>query len=143
MVKQLSIFLENRAGRLRTITSLLSSFKINIRALSLADASDFGVLRLIVDQPERAEDALRNNNYTINTADVLAVEMEDVPGALDNVLEILAQDHINIEYMYTFNGCQGDKAIIIFKVDKPILATNILSDNEIAVLTSKNLTGRE
>ncbi|WP_028306592.1 ACT domain-containing protein [Desulfitibacter alkalitolerans] len=118
VVKQLSVFLENTPGRLRAVTSVLAENNINIRALTLADTSDFGVLRLIVDKPEMAVIILKEKNFTVKLADVIAVEMDDTPGGLDNVLEVLDAREVNIEYMYAFMGAKPKKALVIFRVDK-------------------------
>jgi len=117
-VKQLSVFLENAPGRLRAVTSVLAENSINIRALTLADTSDFGVLRLIVDKPELAVIILKEKNFTVKLADVIAVEMDDTPGGLDNVLQVLDTREVNIEYMYAFMGAKPRKALVIFRVDK-------------------------
>ncbi|MBS3969441.1 MAG: ACT domain-containing protein [Clostridia bacterium] len=118
VVKQLSVFLENTPGRLRAVTSVLAENNVNIRALTLADTSDFGVLRLIVDKPELAVIILKEKNFTVKLADVIAVEMDDTPGGLDNVLEVLDTREVNIEYMYAFMGAKPKKALVIFRVDK-------------------------
>ncbi len=118
VVKQISVFLENTPGRLRAVTSALAENKVNIRALTLADTSDFGVLRLIVDKPELAVIILKEKNFTVKLADVIAVEMDDTPGGLDSVLDILDEKGVNIEYMYAFMGAKPRKALVIFRVDK-------------------------
>ena len=100
--KQLSIFLENRSGRLHEVTEVLGRAGINIRALSLADTSDFGILRLIVDRPEDAYRILREEGFTVRESEVMAVEVSDQPGGLSEVLEIFRDGGINVEYMYAF-----------------------------------------
>ncbi|MGA8178690.1 MAG: ACT domain-containing protein, partial [Desulfobacterales bacterium] len=97
--EQISVFLENKAGRLAEVTGILSEAKVNIRALALADTSDFGVLRLIVDNNEKAVEALKNRGFTVGRTDVLAVEVEDRPGGLHSILDILNGAGINVEYM--------------------------------------------
>ena len=101
-VEQISIFLENKAGRLAEVTRILGKGGINIRALSLADTSDFGILRLIVNDHEKAKQILKDNGFTVGRTEVIAVEVEDRPGGLNSILEILFKANINVEYMYAF-----------------------------------------
>jgi hypothetical protein len=117
MVKQISIFLENRAGRLFEVTRLLSDNGINIRALSLADTSYFGILRLIVNEPDKALDILKAERFTVSAADVLAIEIEDRPGGLASVLKTFKEQSINVEYMYAFLARERGKAILVFRFD--------------------------
>ncbi len=100
IVDQISVFLENKSGRLSEISGLLTDANINIRALSLADTSDFGILRLIVDDSTKATDILKKNNITVRSSQVLSVEVDDTPGGLHNILLHLNEHNINIEYMY-------------------------------------------
>jgi hypothetical protein len=116
-VEQISVFLENKAGRLAEVTRVLGEAGINIRALSLADTTDFGILRLIVDQYERARQVLKEKGFTVGKTEVVAVEVPDVPGGLSRVLRILAQAQINVEYMYAFVQHSGKNAVIIFRFD--------------------------
>lgn len=118
VLKQLSVFLENVPGRLRAVTSILAENNINIRALSLADTTDFGILRLIVDNPNKAANILKDKNLAVKLSDVIAVEMENSPGGLDQVLKILEKENINIEYLYAFMGSKPKKALVILRVDK-------------------------
>ena len=99
-VRQISIFMENRAGRLKEITGVLAKAGVNIRALSLADTSDFGILRLIVDKPDHAVDVLHKEGFTIRENTVIACEVEDKPGGLHKILKLLADGGISVEYMY-------------------------------------------
>jgi len=116
-VEQISVFLENKAGRLAEVTRVLGEGGINIRALSLADTTDFGILRLIVDQYERARELLKQKGFTVGKTEVVAVEVPDRPGGLGLVLQILAQSGINVEYMYAFVQHSGRNAVIIFRFD--------------------------
>lgn len=118
VLRQLSVFLENVPGRLRAVTAILAENNINIRALSLADTTDFGILRLIVDNPNKAANILKDKNLAVKLSDVIAVEMEDSPGGLDQVLKILEKENINIEYLYAFMGSKPKKALVILRVDK-------------------------
>ncbi len=138
-VEQLSVFLENKAGRLAEVTSILAEANINIRALSLADTSDFGVLRLIVDNNQKAVDTLKNRGFTIGKTDVVAVEVEDRPGGLHKILEILNASKINVEYMYAFVPSSGDKAVMIFRFDAIDEAVKRLTENDVHVINGSKV----
>jgi hypothetical protein len=118
-IVQLSIFVENREGRLADIMSILAGAKINIRALSLADTKDFGVLRMIVDTPEKAIEALKAKEIVVKTTEIIAVEVEDQPGGLAKVLKVFKDAKINIEYMYAFVEKNNCNAVMVFRVEKP------------------------
>ena len=132
--KQVSIFLENRKGRLAEVTKLLKDESINIRALSLADMPDLGVLRLIVHDRDRCLRLLRNNGFAARETDVVAVEMEDKPGGLYRIIEVLDREGLSIEYIYTFFSKNAATAIAIFKLDDPARAVETLKRSGIAVL---------
>ena len=117
-VKQLSIFLENRAGRLAGVTDCLGENNINIRALSLADTSDFGILRLIVTDHEKAKTALQQAGFIVDTTEVVAAAMDDQPGGLNSILQLLQEESINVEYMYAFVQQSGENAALIFRFDR-------------------------
>ncbi len=117
MAKQLSVFLENKAGRLSSVTKVLGEAHINIRALSIADTSDFGILRLIVNDPVRAYQILKDAGFTVSETEVIAVRVQDVPGGLAAVLEQMSDANLNIEYLYAFLGTSEDDALVIFKVE--------------------------
>ena len=138
-VEQISIFLENRAGRLAEITRILGEAGINIRALSLADTSDFGILRLIVSDNDKAKTVLRERGFTVGKTNVVAVEVEDRPGGLNRILEILSKENINVEYMYAFVQHSGENAVIIFRFDDIDAAVKLLLDNNIKVLEGKTV----
>ena len=108
-VEQISVFLENKAGRLAEVTRVLGEAGINIRALSLADTTDFGILRLIVDQYDKAREILKDKGFTVGKTEVVAVEVPDRPGGLGLVLQILAASGVNVEYMYAFVQHSGGK----------------------------------
>ncbi len=114
--KQVSVFLENKAGRLAEVCSILGSNNINIRALSIADTSDFGILRMIVSDPVRASQALTQAGFVVRQADVLAVLVDDRPGGLAEVLDKLAAAEINVEYLYAFITPLEGQAVVIFRV---------------------------
>jgi len=131
LVKQISVFIENKAGRLADVATCLANEGIDTRALSLADTTNFGVLRLIVDQPEKALEVLRDCNFAVSITDVISVLVPDVPGGLAEVLKIFNERNLDIEYMYAFIGKESGKAIVILRVDKPEEAIEKLKDTNI------------
>ena len=133
-VEQLCVFLENRAGRLAEVVRLLGKAGINIRALSLADTSDFGILRLIVNNLARAVDVLRNAGHTVSITEVLAVEVPDQPGGLSGILDALEADGVNVEYMYAFVEKSGSKAVVVFRFENPDQALAVLKKMNVATL---------
>ena len=139
-VKQISVFIENRSGRLREVAGVLGEKSINIRALSLADTSDYGILRLIVDRPDEALDVLKNANFTLSETDVIAVEVSDRPGGLSKVLNILGDAGINVEYMYAFVEKSSDNAVMIFRIEDIESAIKVLSDNNVTILSHEEVT---
>ena len=138
-VKQISIFLENKKGRLADVTRILSREAVNIRALSLADTADFGVLRIIVNDPEKCLAALKKNSFVAQVTEVVAVEVEDRPGGLNRILEILDADGINVEYMYAYVEKTKDNAIVICKIDERERAIGVLAKSGIATLSAEEL----
>ena len=138
-IKQISLFLENTSGRLVDALSLLSEAGINIRALSLSDTSDFGILRLIVDDVDKAHQILTEKPYTVLKSDVVAVEVEDRPGALVEILRILKDAAINVEYTYAFVERTVDRAILIFRFDDIDKGVQALKDKNITLLTSEQV----
>ena len=139
LVKQLSIFLENRSGRLEEITGILEQNGINIRALSLADTSDFGILRLIVDDPDKAENVLKENLIAVSINNVVAVVVPDKPGGLHSILVPLRDAGINIEYMYAFLAKHKDDAVIIFRFENPDSAVEVLQKAGVVLISSDEL----
>lgn len=133
-VEQISIFLENRAGRLEEVTRILAECGVSIRALSLADTSDFGILRLIVSDHEKAKQALKENGFTVGRTSVVAVEVDDQPGGLNTILQILSKGGVNVEYMYAFVQQSSKTAIIVFRFDKTDQAIELLGKNGIKVI---------
>jgi len=139
LVQQLSIFLENKVGRLKDVTQLMKDNHVNIRTLTVSDTSDFGILRIIVDNSVKAESALKDQGYTFSKTEVLAVEISDEPGGLNAVLEIIDRAKINIEYLYAFVHTSHDKAVNIFRFDDLQAAIDVLTKNNIRVLEGKEL----
>lgn len=140
-VEQISVFLENKAGRLAEVGRILSEAGINIRALSLADTSDFGILRLIVNDNNKAKEALKQHGFTVGKTDVVAVEVEDRPGGLHKILDCLFRANVNVEYMYAFVQQSGDNAVIIFRFDNLDEAVRVLTENGVKVIEGKKLYG--
>ena len=138
-VNQLSVFLENKSGRLADVTRALAEANINIRALSIADTIDYGLLRLIVNDPVAAKDALARSGFTVALTDVLAIEVADRPGGLAKIIDILARSGINIEYMYAFVGRSGEHAIVVFRIERLDEATTILREKGVRILTGDEL----
>jgi hypothetical protein len=117
MAEQISIFIENKSGRLAEVTDLLAKNSINIRALSLADTADFGIFRLIVNDPGTAERLLKDRGFTVAKNEVVAVEVPDRPGGLAGILATLQGQSINVEYMYAFVQRSEGNAVLIFRFD--------------------------
>ncbi len=138
-VKQLSIFMENRAGRMAEIARQLGEAKINIRALSLADTSDFGILRLIVNDVDKAMQILKDSGHTVSLTEVVAVEVPDSPGGLASVLEPLRSGGVNVEYMYAFVEKATDKAVVIFRFEDIDAAVKVLAKAKISVLPAETV----
>ncbi len=127
IVKQLSVFIENKKGRLSEALDALSGAKIDISALSLADTADFGVLRLIVDDPEKAKAVLTEHGVFVRINNVLAVPMDDVPGGAGAVVKLLAENDLNVEYMYAFVGRVSGKALTVLRTCDSARAEAVLS----------------
>jgi hypothetical protein len=138
-VEQLSIFLENKSGRLADVTGVLAQADINIRALSLADTTDFGILRLIVNNTEKAKTVLKDNGFTVGKTEVIAVEVPDRPGGLAEILNVIQKEDINVEYMYAYVQKGGDKAIIIFRFDELEKAIDALQKAQIGILKGEDV----
>lgn len=138
-VEQVSIFLENKSGRLAEMTGPLAAADVNIRALSLADTTDFGILRLIVDKNERAKQTLKANGFTVGKTEVIAVEVPDRPRGLARILRTLDAARLNVEYVYAFVRRSGDNAILIFRFDDLDHAIQALVGAGVRVLTGEQV----
>lgn len=139
IVKQVSVFLENRAGRLAEVTGILADQNVNIRALSLADSADFGILRLIVDDVERAKRILKQEGLTVRETDVVAVEVPDRPGGLAHLLQIFKDENVNVEYMYAFVKAPSQSAVMIFRFEDPHKALEALRSKGVRVIPGDEL----
>jgi hypothetical protein len=132
-IKQISVFLENNAGRLGEVTKVLAQANINIRAISIADTADFGILRIIANKNIEAMKALNDAGFTTRITDVLAVEIADNPGSLAQVMEIFQKESVNIEYLYaSLEGNEG-KAVVIFKLEDLDKGLKIVKENGLSV----------
>ncbi|WP_290596572.1 MULTISPECIES: ACT domain-containing protein [unclassified Archaeoglobus] len=127
MIKQISVFVENKPGRLAAITEKLYENNINIRAFTIAEAGDFGIIRMVVDRTEEAYTALKEAGFTVRLTNVIAVEVEDEPGSLHKIAKALGDAGINIEYVYAFTS-EEHKALIIFRVSDEERAKNVLEN---------------
>lgn len=141
-IHQLSMFLENKPGRLSEPCRLLAEADINILTLSVADTQQFGILRLIVRDWEKAKEVLEASGCVVNVTEVVATEVEDKPGGLAAVLEIIENAELNIEYMYAFTFRSGDKAVIVFRFDNPDLAIAALQSKGVNVIGGVELYDR-
>ena len=139
VIKQLSVFVENQPGRLSEITDVLSGREINIRALSIADTTNFGILRLIVDHPSRAESALKEQGFTVSQTSVIGVGIEDRPGGLAEALNILREAGMDVEYMYDFVSHAEKTAYVILRVADNDAAEKVLRDHGIPILSGEDV----
>lgn len=139
-VEQLSIFIENKSGRLAEVTSILSNAGINIRALYLADTADFGILRLIVNDTEKAKNVLRFNGFTVEKTKVVAIEVPDRPGGLSSILNTIKDEGINVEYMYAFVAKSGENAIVIFRFDDSERADSVLKKSGVKIIEGEEIS---
>jgi hypothetical protein len=138
-VEQISVFLENKAGRLAEVTKVLGEGGVNIRALSLADTTDFGILRLIVDNYDKARDILKQHGFTVGKTEVVAIEVPDRPGGLAWVLQILSDSDVNVEYMYAFVQHSGKNAVIIFRFDNLERAIELLQQQGVRIYSGEEV----
>lgn len=139
LVEQIAVFLENKSGRLAEITAVLAEAGVNIRALSVADTADFGILRLIVDKVETAKDVLKENGFTVGKTHVIAVEVEDKTGGLANVLKTIHKAEINVEYMYAFVNKTAENAVLIFRFENMEEGIKSLQNDGFTILTREQI----
>ena len=137
-VTQLSVFLENKPGMLADTMRLISTAGVNIRALSLADTKDFGILRVIVSDAAKAK-AVLSQKLIVSETDVIAAEMNDEAGALAGILDVLADAAINVEYLYAFTGSKAESAYVVLRVDDVLHAEAVLAGENVPMLTGPEL----
>lgn len=138
-VSQITVFLENKRGRLADVTETLAKAGVNIRAASIADTIDYGLLRLIVSDPVLARQALSKSGYTASETEVLAVEVSDQPGGLAQIIRFLADFEVNIEYLYAFVGKSGDNAIVVLRSEDAENARRVLENNGVKLLSGEEV----
>ena len=138
-VNQISVFVENKTGSLTAVTKLLADAGIDLRAFSIADTSEFGILRMIVDDPQQTEDVLKKANVTVVKTPVLAVQLEDRPGSMHHVMTVLSANQISVEYAYAFVARGHEHAYVVLRVDEPGTVAQILIENGLTVLDGDDL----
>lgn len=139
LIKQISVFMENVPGKLGEVTQALGENGIDMSALSLADTTDFGILRLIVNDPDKACQVLRDHDFIVKQSDVVAAVIDDRPGGLTTVLQILSQAKVSVEYMYAFVGSQDGHAVVVMRPDDAEAAQRALDANHISTLAPKDI----
>jgi len=135
-IKQISVFLENTTGRLGDVTGTLAKAGINIRAISIADTAEFGILRLIVDDHEKALQTLNAKSFRTRETDVVVVEIDDIPGSLAKVMELFQNLKINIEYLYASLEGKSGKAVVIFKLENHVEGMQVITRNGLKIVES-------
>lgn len=138
-IKQVSIFVENKSGKLYDVIRLLGENNIDISALSIADTSDYGILRLIVDKPKKAVDILRENDIVVRIDDVIALSVANTPGGLIKALSLLEKDGIDVNYLYAFVGKSGNDASVMLKVSDLAKAEEIFKANKVALINASEV----
>ncbi len=138
-IKQLSIFLQNRMGSLSKPLEMLSSADVNIRAMCMADTSEFGILRLVVDNPEKGKEALEENNFLVKITEIIGVEMNDAPGGLTSVLKVIKDNEIDLEYLYAFTHDKVGKAILLLHADDIDELISALQKENITIVQSEEV----
>lgn len=134
-IKQISIFMENKPGRMARVAKTLSDADVNIRALTIAEAGDFGVIRMVVDDTEKGYRVLRDGGFTVSETDVLAVEIKDTPGGLYEIVDTLGKNNINMDYAYAFVTAKAERAMLILRVDDLKRATQVLNEAGVRLAT--------
>jgi hypothetical protein len=140
-IKQISLFVENKPGRMAKVSKGLSDAGVNIRAMTIAEAGDFGVIRMVVDNPEKGYKVLHDSGFTVSATDVLAVEMKDTPGGLYNIVDTLGVNKINVDYAYAFVTAKAERAMLIMRVDDLPKAKLVLGDKGVKIVTKEELQG--
>ena len=139
LIKQISVFVENKSGRLSDILNVIGKNGIDISALSIADTNDFGIVRMIVNDPDKAAEILKSNNLVVKVTDVIALAVADKPGGLAGEIEKLKNAGISIEYMYAFIGKSDKGALVIVRVENPERALEVLKDENVTVVSPEEV----
>ncbi len=137
IIKQLSVFLEDRSGRLTELTKILTENDVNITALSVAETADYGIVRMVVGRPDVAKQALEKAGFSVGLTDVVCVSMPDKPGGLYTILSILAEDDINVDYMYAFSN--KDVALAVIRSTEMEKVIAVLEKNELSLLSQSDI----
>ena len=138
-IKQLSIFLQNKMGSLAKPLEVLTVADVNIRAMCMADTSEFGILRLVVDDPIKGKEALEENNFLVKLTDIIGVEMNDVPGGLTSVLDVIKDNLIDLEYLYAFSHNKEDKAILLLHAEDIDKLIDVKKKNNIPIVSAEEV----
>ena len=137
LIKQLSVFLENRSGRLTEMTEILGKANINLSALSIAETSQFGIIRMVVSSPEKGREILKENNFSVSLTDVICLSTPNKPGSLSRALRILSNTGISVEYMYAFS--KGEEAFVIIRTENLEKTVKVLKENNMELLDADEL----
>jgi hypothetical protein len=140
IIKQISLFSENKPGRLANIADKFRDAGVNIRAFTIAEAGDFGIIRMVVDKPDLAHEVLHDTGSTVSETNVLGVEMEDIPGGLAKIADVLGKEDINIDYAYAF-VTKTEKALLILRVNDIKAAVSVLERNSIKLIDMRDIEG--
>ncbi|MDO5850757.1 MAG: acetolactate synthase, partial [Methanobacteriaceae archaeon] len=138
-IKQISVFLENKEGRIKKAVEVISKAEINIRALSIADNTKYGILRLIVSDNEKTKEVLKANHFIVKESEVIVIGVEDKPNGLNSVLELFENAKINVEYLYAFVSSKTDKAIVVVKIENYESGIKALKEGNADILTEKDI----
>jgi hypothetical protein len=141
LVEQISVFLENKSGRLAEVTRTLHEQNIDIRALYIADTTEYGILRMIVDRPQASVKALSDKGFTVSSTNVIAIALEDTPGTLDKALAVLSDGGISVEYLYAFVGRASTDAVVVIRVEDPALAAAAFEKGGIRMMDTREVYG--
>jgi hypothetical protein len=138
-IKQISLFVENKPGRMAKVSKALSDAEVNIRAMTIAEAGDFGVIRMVVDNSEKGYKVLHDAGFTVSMTDVLAVEMKDAPGGLYEIVNTLGINNINMDYAYAFVTAKAERALLILRVDNIAAARRVLGEKGVKIATNEEI----
>lgn len=138
-VRQISVFVDNKPGQLCGVMEVIKASGINVRATSLADTKDFGILRIIVNDTDKAVEALKGAGYAVSVNEIVAISIPDAPGQLSRVLEILGADNVNLEYLYAFTGASDNAVSFVIRVDDNAAASACLTKGGIIQLTENDI----
>ncbi|MCQ2604287.1 MAG: amino acid-binding protein [Spirochaetia bacterium] len=138
-INQISVFLENKSGRLAELTKILFESGVNLRALTIADTADFGIVRIVAEDNVKATEVLEKNHFIVKNTKVLGIEVADQPGGLYKIMELFRTNNVNIEYLYVSMKRNNDKAVVIFKVDDINRGLEIVKENSLVAVSGSDL----